>query len=958
MRNRTALLTLAALLVMPSFAHAQETQQLFLSGHDKADAVDWDFTISAGDRANVASKIKVPSNWELQGFGTLSYGREIPKGQSPPHIVGHYKHTFTVPATFANQRIFLVFDGSMTDTTVRINGKSAGPTHQGGYYRFKYDITGLLQPGENTLEADVDQESADPSVNNAERRADYWNFAGIFRPVYLEAMPTTAIEQVAINATADGKLTANVTVAPDPSLAEFDTMEWTVDSQILDADGKPLGDKASTRTALHTAHVSMSLPNPKTWSAETPNMYSLQLSLKDQTGKTLHTLKQPFGFRTIETKNVDPANPDAPAGLFVNGQRVMLKGADRHSFWPDSGRCLSFDEMKADIAIMKQMNMNAVRCSHYPPDAAFLDFCDQQGMYVLDELAGWHAHYDDAVGHKLTKEMVERDVNHPSILFWDNGNEGGWNNNLNDDFAMYDPQKRHVLHPWELFRGIDTKHYPSYSILTQKLAAPNVYFPTEMIHGLFDGGAGASLEDYWNAMLASKVSAGGFIWALIDEDVKHPDTGELDGRGNQAPDGILGPYREKEGSFETIKQLWSPIMLSVKSSAVLPEPGPLPDNFDGTLHLENRYSFTNANQCTFNWELRNFVSPAEKGSNDTGYKIAAKGTAKADVAPNSNGTLKLDLPQTWKSADALAVRVNDPHGNELWTFVYPTAKLGAPILAQSLHSIPPITVNAQETDTTLTLTAPAGTLTFDKKTARLTSFKSTNGTASLLANGPRLVTTGDVPESTATSFKYDPAAHTITADLSGPLKSIKWTVEPTGDLSCDVSYSLTGKHDYFGLGFDLPEKSADNSPAVKSFRWLGNGPYRAYKNRIAGGSLNVWQTDYNDTITGFKGYIYPEFKGYYANVKWAQLTTTAGPITVSLNDDASFLQLLTPTQTEPAMQGKTGVKYPAAGLSILQAIPPIGSKFNGPETGGPQGQPNAAAGDYHAHFSLYFGPLP
>jgi hypothetical protein len=967
MRTTACFLSLAALLAVPSLGHAQETQRLYLSGHDKADAVDWDFTVSGGNNANKPSKIKVPSNWELQGFGTFTYGNEV-RRSGVPQITGHYKHAFTVPASFAGQRVFIVFEGSMTDTTVRINGKPAGPVHQGGYYRFKYDITALLQPGENSLEADVDQESANASVNNAERRADYWNFAGIFRPVYLEALPQDCITQLAINATADGKLTANVS-GLESSPGSFKNLR--VEGQIFDADGKPVGSPVGVVDAnIRDEGGAWSLqplvgnvPNPKTWSAETPNLYTLQLSLKDQSGKTLHTLKQPFGFRTIEARSVDPAHPDAPAGIFVNGQRIMLKGADRHSFWPDSGRCLSLENMKADIAIMKAMNMNAVRCSHYPPDAAFLDLCDQEGMYVLDELGGWHQHYDDEAGHKLTKEMVERDVNHPSILFWDNGNEGGWNNNLNDDFAMYDPQKRAVLHPWELFRGIDTKHYPGYTLLTQKLAGPNPFFPTEMIHGLFDGGAGASLEEYWNAMLTSKVSAGGFIWALVDETVKRPDTtppGQMDTRGNQAPDGILGPYREKEGSFYTIKQLWSPIILSMKSSAVLPEPGTLPDNFDGTLHLENRYSFTNASQCSFQWELRTFATPSEKGASDTGYKIAAKGTAKADLAPNSKGTLKLDLPQDWKSADALAVRANDPAGNELWTFVYPTKTLTVRQPYQGLtltRSGSPADLAGTETDAIVAIPTTAGTFTFDKKTARLAAFKSTTGNTSLLANGPRLVTTGDLPDSTVTSFKYDPVARTITADLSGSVKSIKWTVTQTGVLTCDVTYSLTGNHDYFGLGFDLPEKAADNSPAVSSFRWLGNGPYRVYKNRIPGGSLNVWQNSYNDTVTGFSGFVYPEFKGYYASVKWAQLQTTAGPITLALDDDNLFLQLLTPSQTAPDLQGKTGVKYPAAGLSILHAIPPIGTKFNGPETGGPLGQPNTASGDYHASFSLFFGTL-
>jgi hypothetical protein len=275
-------------------------------------------------------------------------------------------------------------------------------------------------------------------------------------------------------------------------------------------------------------------------------------------------------------------------------------------------------------------------------------------------------------------------------------------------------------------------------------------------------------------------------------------------------------------------------------------------------------------------------------------------------------------------------------------------------------NIPPVTT--AENDTTLNVNSPAATFSFDKKTGRLSVVKDAKGTVYSLANGPRLVTTGDLPESPLTGFTHEKTGligETVTATFSGPLKSIKYTVGYNGWLSCTATYSLTGNHDYFGLGFDLPEKSADNTPQVSAFRWLGNGPYRVYKNRIPGGSLNVWQNTYNDTITGFSGFIYPEFKGYYANVKWAQITTTAGPITLALDDDNLFLQLLTPSQTDAAMQGKTGVKYPAAGLSILHAIPPIGTKFNGPETGGPLGQPNTASGDYHASFSLFFGtPTP
>ena len=335
----------------------------------------------------------------------------------------------------------------------------------------------------------------------------------------------------------------------------------------------------------------------------------------------MHTVHQKFGFRTIELR---PGQ-----GLFVNGKRVFLKGVDRHSFWPDSGRTFSEKISRDDIAVIKDLNANAVRSSHYPPDRHFLDACDELGIYVLDELGGWQAHYDTDIGQKLVKEMVEHDVNHPSIIFWDNGNEGGWNPALDGDFAKYDPQKRVVLHPSGAFpAGIaDTRHYPTYEMLQQKLSDDAVYFPTEMLHGLYDGGAGAGLNEYWDAILNSKAGAGGFLWAFLDEDVKRVDKGGiLDSADNQAPDGIVGPYREREGSFYTVKQLWSPIIVTP------------PDVASRSYTVTNRYSFTNADQCTFEWETIAFRQPKDAASGsvvlasrtDHGRSLAPGASARWD----------------------------------------------------------------------------------------------------------------------------------------------------------------------------------------------------------------------------------------------------------------------------------------------------------------------------------------
>lgn len=308
--------------------------------------------------------------------------------------------------------------------------------------------------------------------------------------------------------------------------------------------------------------------------------------------------------------------------------------------------------------------MNAVRMSHYPPDSFFLDLCDELGLYVLDEVAGWQKRYDEGVGAPLVAATVTRDVNHPSILFWDNGNEGGWNTALDDDFALYDPQKRAVLHPWTTFGVVDTSHYQSYAGTVAKAAGSTVFMPNEFLHGLYDGGAGAGLNDYWKVMGGARRSAGGFIWSLVDEGVVRDDRGgAIDTAGNPAPDGILGPFREKEASFHTVKDFWSPIQLA--------NPGyyasTFPAGFDKTIKVVNKYDFTNVNRCRFTWRLLKFVSPGS----GSGYTVLTEDSFTGpDIAAGANGAFSVNLPATWTDADALSVTATDAVGRAVgaWTW--------------------------------------------------------------------------------------------------------------------------------------------------------------------------------------------------------------------------------------------------------------------------------------------------
>ena len=870
-----AILCLGSLLASIIPASAQETIRQYLSGTDGEHTVPWDFMCSDGRNSGVWTNIAVPSCWELQGFGKFRYGHED-KNYTP--IRGDYRHSFNVPADWRGRRVFIVFEGAMTDTAVKVNGMDAGPLHQGAFYRFKFDITGLLKFGEtNLLEVSVTDKSTDASVNNAERNADFWVFGGIFRPVWLQAEPAQFVDRVAIDARADGTFAMDYFLGGD---GNADAVEVT----LQDAQGKTVGEPASAPVAA--GHVTTKISAPNLWTAETPNLYTAIVQLKS--GATvLHELKQRFGFRTIEIRPGD--------GFYVNGQRVLFRGVCHHVAWPTLGRSSSDRIAELDVDLIQEMNMNAVRMSHYPPDEKFLELCDEKGLYVLDELTGWQHKYDTDVGRIHVKEMISRDVNHPSIVIWDNGNEGGWNTNLDADYTQLDPQHRAVNHPWAKFGDIYDKHYPDYNALTQALAGNMVYMTTEFLHGLYDGGIGSGLDDYWNAMRASKVSAGGFLWVFADEGVQRNDMNNfIDVKGNQAPDGIMGPYREKEASFYTIKQIWSPVQL----------PSEMPANFDGTLSVENRYEFTSLSKCSFSWELRKFGQSA-------GFDSIAKGAiASPDVAPGNSGSLKLDLPTDWKNADALAVTARDSTGRELWTWVYP---------------LPP-----QNKFT------PSG-----------------SPVASTMEGDELMLKNGDVAagvEPTTGQLLGVKIAGKIFSLTSEPISNAKWTMLDSGWLKLDYSADPSAQTNAIGVAFDYPEEK------MLKKTWLGDGPYRVWRNRLKGQELGVWETAYNTTETGYKDWVYPEFAGYFANMRWLKLATTEGTLTMMIPDDKTFVRVGTPKFPPANLAGRTIIKFPPGNLAVVRDLPAMGTKFSSAAQSGPQATTPLVTAPYQGTVYLRFEP--
>jgi hypothetical protein len=921
-------------LCIPLLSFSQNKEVKYLSGTDNENTVAWDFFCTGGRNSNKWTKIQVPSHWEQQGFGTYNYGRDYKtygKNFRFADEQGLYKHSFTVPLNWKGKRIFLVFEGSMTDTEVKINGKPAGAKHQGAFYRFRYDITDKIIIGKtNQLEATVSKMSSDESVNNAERLADYWIFGGIFRPVYLEAVPQDFIDRVSIDAKASGEFNMNVFLGEKKA-------GQSLFAEITDNKGKVVGS-ASAAANDTVVKLTTTIKQPLLWTAETPHLYKATVYLRQGT-KNLYNTAQKFGFRTIEIRKQD--------GIYLNGVKIKMKGVNRHVWWPETGRCVNPRIDLMDVKLIKEMNMNAVRCSHYPPDQSFLNICDSLGLYVLDELAGWQKAYSTKAGAPLVKEMVTRDANHPSIIFWSNGNEGGHNKELDDDYAMYDLSNRPVIHahhrPGNAFNGIDCNHYEDYYSTQKILADTNIYMVTEFLHAQDDGGAGAALNEFWELHWREKKGAGGFIWDLADEGVVRTDLNNIiDVNGVNAPDGIVGPHREKEGSFNAIREIYSPVKIFMKT---------LPAGFDGTIPLENRFHFTNLNQCKFYWALVNFRKPADIF---TGYDVMKNGEAASPpVAPNGEkGDLRISLPAEWKTYDALVLSAFDPGKNLLYKWTWNVKSKGE-LLTGIVVKQDTAAVSSVETDSTVVLKGGQVSITLNKATGQLAGVRNSMSDPLSFGKGPILVSGA----ASVTGLKVYKEGNLPVAEVSygGDMKYAKWKIYPSGWVSLEYAYELNGTYPFAGISFNYPENF------VLGAKWLGKGPYRVWKNRLQGVTDNVWKSAYNNTQAGSSPWIFPEFKGYFADITWMELNTVEGKFTVASPDTNLYVRLFD-------FYALSGVKphpdLPPGNLSFLDAIPAIGTKLalnispNASQLG-PQSEPNKISGTIRRTLYFYFGlPKP
>lgn len=874
-------------------ANCAEAQRLYLSGTGSDNTRQWDFRCSKGQNSGKWTKIAVPSCWELQGFGAYTYGRFYKtKGLQPSDEQGHYRTQFTLPKSWKGKSLRLIFEGVMTDTEVLIDGKKIGERHQGGFTEFSYNITNCVQPGKrHKLDVIVSKESSNQSVNSAERRADWWLFGGIYRPVYVEAAPMLHIENLAVNAAADGRLFLNAEIVDDADGRKIETygkgIEVTVDGKRIEYD--------SLNKVFNCGKVS-------TWDPEHPNLHDVKFKLT----ASGHVVSQRIGFRTIEFRKHD--------GIYLNGTRLIVKGTNRHCFHPETGRTTNKEISIQDARLIKQMNMNAVRC-HYPSDRHFLNVCDSLGLLYIDEFPGWQTKYDDTSAKTLLPEFVLRDVNHPCVFLWSNGNEGGWNTTVDTLFQNYDPQRRMVIHPWSDFNGIDTHHYPAYQTGAYRMHnGQNVFMPTEFLHSKYDKGGGAALADMWAHWMKSPLFAGGFIWAYMDEAVRRTDmpTGAskgkkfgqkgfsisdciLDSDGGNGPDGVINCYRQPEGSFFAIREVWSPIQIE--------KPNITP-TYDGRLLISNRYLFSNLDECTMSYKVKK-----SDGS------IAYTGDVELPkLQPGESAFAHINLPKDFYHYDILEISAYNTEEVCKWTF--PISR------ADSQYHID--LSNAEKLDTNeAPMVIPVGMSQIDK----LNWYRLDNGLLYLDAH-----------------ILYNERTAHLTDDS-------KWTV---------------------GISIKYPEEEVD------SVRWLGRGPYRVWRNRLEGQQYGIWTLAYNNTVTGQYNSpqppVHPEFKGYRSDMRWMEIyKSDTLKLRVTSLTEGLYMRLFTPEEaidTTPGEMGgmnegkrkqeRTMVKFPEGDISFLLSIPPMQS-YKPLEQLGPSAQPDnirIKSGDEGFHIRLLFDKLP
>lgn len=485
------------------------------------------------------AKFPVPATWERNGYGDLVYlSRGYPWANQfksdPPYVpnknnaVGSYRRTFILPQNWDKQQVYLNIGGVTSNVYVWINGQFVGYSED-SRIAAEFDITKYLKKGENLIALQVYRWCDGTYLEDQ----DMWRQAGIFRDVFLYSRNPVHIDDIFIKPSLVNNFTEGIL---DFSVNLNEPATYSIDCQLMDQTGKVVYENSLKPDGKGEIHQSVRIPEPQKWTAETPNLYNMFFSLKNNSGEIVEVIRQSVGFRNIEIKNRQ---------LLINGQPILMKGVNRHETDPNTGYVISKSSMLKDIKIMKENNINAVRTSHYPNNPYWYELCDKYGLYVVCE-ANVESHgmgFGEKSLAKSTqytkahlernKRMVQTFKNHPSIIIWSTGNEAGNGINMEKSYDWikeYDhsrPVQYEGAHE-ERNTDIVCPMYASPEKIV-KYAEGNDQRPMilcEYAHAM--GNSMGNFSIYWEAFRKYPCLQGGFIWDFVDTGFReYTDKGQM-----------------------------------------------------------------------------------------------------------------------------------------------------------------------------------------------------------------------------------------------------------------------------------------------------------------------------------------------------------------------------------------------------------------------------------------------
>lgn len=888
---------------------------------------DTEYDVSGWDN------IEVPGNWTMQGYDKPIYTNvKMPFDPNPPFVpkddnpTGIYRTDFEVPKEWDGRQIFICFGGIESVLYVWVNGEFSGFAKD-SRLPAEFDITDCVNPGSNTVTAEVIRWSDASYLEDQ----DHWWMTGLHRDVFLWSAPKVHIWDFKADTNLDAEY-VNAELAVTARIADYQSVEnlkeYTVAMQLYDDEKNPVLAEPMIEEVVPAgwgpAKTELKAPveNPKKWSAEEPNLYTLVLSLKDPSGNVVEYESARIGFRSVAVQKQQ---------LLINGQPVLVKGVNRHDHHDTRGKAVTVQSMIDDILLMKKFNVNAVRTAHYPNPEKWYDLCDEYGIYVVDEAnVECHAVYDQLTNDPMWsnaflergKRMVERDKNHPSVIIWSLGNESGYGPNHNAMAGWirgYDKTRpihyEGIMHhfPWPrhgsdilcpMYPTIFHQENETYRNALEDL--PNDHYGRpgimcEYAHSM--GNSTGNLKEYWDMIESTHGLQGGFIWDWVDQGIKKTDEngveywayggdfGDEINDQNFCINGLIWPDRTPHPAMYEFKKVIQPVGITTR------------DIDKGLFTITNKNWFTDMMWLRGYWELTcdgKTITSGELG------QLAIQPQQSADLPisfemPSAANAGEYFLNISFKLAEDTSWAEK---GHEVaWEQI--TLPLRTNVAKTvMLPDAPAIELN--ETESSVDLQNKIFSMSIDKSTGIISSY-SFKGVP-LLLTGPALniwraptdndgIKNRDEENEGKDLCKWLKAGYNC-LDFEKPqitvvqpeemVVSIKIQsrVRPQGEsgpILQDHTYTVYGNGEVLMENAVATTKKIPNLPRMglsmtvpggfENVAWFGRGPHENYIDRNFGARVGFYESTVDDM---YVPYIMPQAYGNRTDVRWMSLTNKKG----------------------------------------------------------------------------------